>query len=454
MRLLRRLIVFLPVAALMVASVPTALMSEQGARRARARAAGANASGQRTPQRRARELTTLEKCQGEQALDLAAAAGPPTYRVGAALAKGVKAEDLDDGLEVPDTRDLTSPEVTNLRKQLLEARQQRRVVVERDHQNFYKYRWYRGLPRTVVEQLLAAVPLVYKQYQDLQDTSAWQALPAFDWRERGLDVGPVLHQGKCGSCWAFAAISVYLSSWNLEQLRLGEAVLERVVPEYYNYHRVPSVQQLLNCVSKTKGDCGGGWHGSAFAFMVNSHVPHIPDRVVFEKRGVTPIIEGYTGRKLPCTDLLRNRRVRRGGQSNVTLEGPDSRPKLPGKSDHVQTAFDRALAWGYVNAEDPEAMPTVEQLKAALVEHGPLAVTINADHCFTSYKGGVFNGRKKYTPNHVLVLIGWDDDKRAWLVKNSWGEEWGEAGFGWVEYGSNNIGLYAAWIQPSPSTVQ
>ena len=99
-------------------------------------------------------------------------------------------------------------------------------------------------------------------------------------------------------------------------------------------------------------------------------------------------------------------------------------------------------------------MPTVEQLKAALVEHGPLAVTLNADNCFTVYKGGVFNGHNKYSPNHVLVLIGWDDSKRAWLIKNSWGVEWGEQGFGWIEYGSNSIGKFAAWIQPSPSTRQ
>jgi cathepsin L len=51
-----------------------------------------------------------------------------------------------------------------------------------------------------------------------------------------------------------------------------------------------------------------------------------------------------------------------------------------------------------------------------------------------------------------MVLIGWDDEKQAWLVKNSWGEEWGAKGFGWVAYGSNNIRQFAAWIQPTPVT--
>ena len=62
------------------------------------------------------------------------------------------------------------------------------------------------------------------------------------------------------------------------------------------------------------------------------------------------------------------------------------------------------------------------------------------------------NGHSTGDVNHVVVLIGWDDQRQAWLVKNSWGETWGEQGFGWIAYGSNNVGLYAAWIQPTPST--
>jgi cathepsin L len=48
--------------------------------------------------------------------------------------------------------------------------------------------------------------------------------------------------------------------------------------------------------------------------------------------------------------------------------------------------------------------------------------------------------------NHAVLLIGWDDEKQAWLIKNSWGEQWGEKGFAWIKYGSNNIGVFAAWV--------
>src|SRR5690606_12507461 len=44
-----------------------------------------------------------------------------------------------------------------------------------------------------------------------------------------------------------------------------------------------------------------------------------------------------------------------------------------------------------------------------------------------------------------IVLVGWDDSKNAWLMRNSWGTNWGEDGYMWIDYGSNSIGAYAAW---------
>jgi cathepsin L len=260
-----------------------------------------------------------------------------------------------------------------------------------------------------------------------------------------------MQQGTCGSCWAFASVSVYQSAGNLERMRRGDDFRDLVERESWYLRRTPSVQQLLNCISKEKGDCTDGWHGAAFAFMVNNHVPHIPDRLVVRKYDAA-VIEEYTGRESPCASPLKNRHIPRGGlPAEVPLEGPDYKQRLPKNSDRIMTATDRALAWGYVN--DPfNQMPSVEKLKSALIEHGPLAVSINSDYCFSVYKGGVFNGRNNNSVNHIVVLIGWDDDRRAWLIKNSWGKDWGERGYAWVEYESNNVGLFAAWVQPTPAS--
>jgi hypothetical protein len=371
---------------------------------------------------------------------------------GQGAAERTEETELLGKLEVPNTDDSSSPEVEALRKQVQQKRDERAKSVERLWQRVNKYRFPPGKVFTGrAAEFKAKVFLQYKQWQDLRDTSGWAQLPKFDWRERGLEVGQVMNQGTCGSCWAFVSVAVYQSSWNLERMRLGEVFIEDAEYEAGTFQRQPSVQQLLNCVSKTKGDCTGGWHGSAFAFMVNSHVPHIPDRLIWNKPD-TAAIEEYTGRKSVCTDPLINKNVQRGGIPFVPLQGPDSGTSLLPNSDLILTASDRALAWGYVNEKAFDKMPSVEQMKAALIEHGPLAAPILADHCFSLYKSGVFNGERNTSLNHVVQLIGWDDEKGAWLIKNSWGADWGEGGFAWVKYGSNNVGLFAAWIQPSPPT--
>ncbi|HKQ07146.1 MAG TPA: C1 family peptidase [Blastocatellia bacterium] len=410
----------------------------------------------------------MDACNCEQA----SAQEKPTYRVGAAPFGGnakppavrsarvgtrrdqeEEDENLYHGLEVPDLKDRRSPEVVGLLEQVGRARKAARQEVEDTLEKARKILQLN--PQNWYANMVLKSPKVKKAYENfiaLQNSGSWVSRPRFDWREQGIDVGPVLNQGQCQSCWAFAAMSVYQSSWDLEQHRLGVGFLEVTVPEYSTYQRIPSVQQLLNCIGKEKGNCkGGGWHGTAFAFMVSTHVPHIPDDVVWKKGERSPI-EEYTGRVSRCEDTLQHRRVERGGKTFIELEGPDSHPHLPDDSERILTAYDRALAWGYVNEKTPDQLPTVAQLKKALIEHGPLAMPIRGDNCFKVYQGGVFNGHNMGFPNHVMVLIGWDDAKQAWLIKNSWGVRWGEKGFAWVAYGSNSIGLGAAWIQPTPST--
>jgi hypothetical protein len=408
---------------------------------------------------------SLDECSCQQA----AATDKPTYLVGASPfgrsagprqgrrarrgTEAAEAANMYKGLVIPDANDLKSPEVAGLKERVLRAREAARLsvdetwnqlhrVLELESENDFASRMLKN-PRFIK---------AHDRFLTLQNSDQWATWPKLDWRERGLDVGPVLNQGECQSCWAFAAMSVYQSSWNLEQMRLGGEFFDAYLPGIdYWYQRVPSIQQLLNCIGKVKGSCDGGWHGWAFDFMVRSQVPHIPDRLVW-KKGDKSRVEEYTGRVSRCTSILRMSDVKRGGKIVLPLEGPDCCYRLPRNSDTIGTAFDRALAWGYVNEKQPDEMPSIEQLKQALIEHGPLAVTIIMDKCFEVYQSGVFNGQKTAGPKHALTLIGWDDAKQAWLIKNSWGEKWGEKGFGWVAYGSNKVGRYAAWIQPTPST--
>jgi cathepsin L len=159
-----------------------------------------------------------------------------------------------------------------------------------------------------------------------------------------------------------------------------------------------SEQHVLDCSGA--GTCGGGWYGPVWDWM--------------ETHGVT------TEASLPYT-----------ATDHVCPSG-------------ISGSY-KDVTWGYVGSGS--SVPSVDQIKQALCDHGPLAVAMMATSLFQAYTGGVFNEPGVSGINHAVTIVGWDDSKQAWLVKNSWGTGWGMSGYFWIHYGSNNIGYAAAWVQ-------
>ncbi len=211
---------------------------------------------------------------------------------------------------------------------------------------------------------------------------------SFDWLKQGK-VSSVKCQW-CGDCWAFASAAAMESSIMIREKPSAEPNI--------------SEQAIVDC-SKAGTCTNGGWWGDVFLYTAKNGLPdedHYP----------------YTHSDSPCK----------------TVEGPHYGIKI----------------WDYVETNGGD--PTVDALKRAIQAHGPIVVAIVATDLFGGYKSGVFNEFPNDTSctNHGVVIIGWDDSKHAWHIKNSWGkcdDCWGERGFGWVAYGANHIGYGATWVE-------
>ncbi|MCG8572472.1 MAG: hypothetical protein MJB14_20255 [Spirochaetes bacterium] len=85
-----------------------------------------------------------------------------------------------------------------------------------------------------------------------------------------------------------------------------------------------------------------------------------------------------------------------------------------------------------------------ENMKDAIVSSGPLIGQVHLAPDFLFYQAGIYTNvlplpAESQNTGHCVTIIGFDDDKQAWLCKNSWGIHWGEQGYVWIKYGEIGI---------------
>jgi len=114
------------------------------------------------------------------------------------------------------------------------------------------------------------------------------------------------------------------------------------------------------------------------------------------------------------------------------------------------------------------SVPDPSVIKQYLMDYGPLHTSVFAGDTsnpafssqFNTYTGGTLYYTGTNTPNHSVFLVGWDDDivhaggTGAWIVKNSWGTNWGSTcdygvsrGYFYIAYGSASIGMYTSFVK-------
>ena len=86
-------------------------------------------------------------------------------------------------------------------------------------------------------------------------------------------------------------------------------------------------------------------------------------------------------------------------------------------------------------------------MKTVLVNQGPLTAMFSVLPCFLSYRDGIYRAQKdcalKSTVKHSLLIVGFGKDQGSeyWIVQNSWGQSWGDKGFGKIARGPNTCGI-------------
>lgn len=193
-----------------------------------------------------------------------------------------------------------------------------------------------------------------------------------DWRTQGY-VTAIKNQGQCGSCWAFS------STGSLE----GQTFKKTgTLPDL-------SEQNLVDC-TKSYGNegCKGGWYENSFKYIRDNHG-----------------IDSETGYPYYAREL---------GYC------------------YYRSDYNTAEDTGFVD------LPSGDEnaLKTAVATIGPISVAIDATHAsFMSYRSGVYIepscGNTLYNLDHAVLVIGYgtENGEDYWLVKNSWGTYWGDAGY-------------------------
>nr|GLL30379.1 ervatamin-B-like [Ipomoea trifida] len=205
-----------------------------------------------------------------------------------------------------------------------------------------------------------------------------------DWREMGA-VTDIKNQGStCGSCWAF---SVVATIEGINKIRTGQLISL-------------SEQQLIDCDVKNYG-CDGGNVDEAFRYIIGNG------------GGVA-------------------------AESNYTYDG------VQHSCDTKRIGNPPATITGY-----QQAYPDEIALQSAVTDQ-PVSVAITIDaQLFRQYAGGVFTGYNGggdcgSEGSHAVTIIGYgtsDEGKDYWLVKNSWGTDWGENGYARMARGISGAGV-------------
>jgi cathepsin X len=286
------------------------------------------------------------------------------------------------------------------------------------------------------ESYHSPLPYTYLSPQDLPEAFSWGNVNGTSYLTHSVNQHIDQY---CGSCWAMGSISALADRINIAK-DTDSAWMSR---DPINL----SVQYILNCGAATAGSCHGGSATGVYEHIkaVSGFVPYetcMPYQACSSDStvGFCPQLD------FTCSPINTCRTCDGSGQCHAVSRFPNATVAEYGTYSYYTDGF------GSV----------VDKIKAEIYARGPVAASINASPIL-KYAGGVVNDTKLWNmmPNHIVSIVGWGVSpenvaEQYWIVRNSWGQYWGEMGYFRILAGHNSLGIEGevVWATPGSYTVE
>lgn len=219
-----------------------------------------------------------------------------------------------------------------------------------------------------------------------------------DWRSSGCVAAPI-NQQKCGACYAIATMGV------LETMRCLNKVSSPTL----------SPQQVVDCSRAYNNfGCNGGWPTRVLKYL--------QDTGVAAREACYPFVR----RQLAC----RLRQVQSMGPGCTVRASPTDASRI---------------SYKVLNNE--------RDILYHVAKTGPVVTVMRATDKFLYYGSGIFDdatcSRRRDDVDHAIVIVGYGKQNGLdyWLIKNSWGTSWGQAGYGLYRRGTNACSIgHWGWV--------
>lgn len=279
---------------------------------------------------------------------------------------------------------------------------------------------------TVLNDHSSPLPIDYIDPAALPQRFTWGDIDGVSYLTRSLNQHIPQY---CGSCWAHGSMSALADRIKWAKRELGGDEINL------------SIQFILNCGGEVAGSCYGGSASGTYEFVKQTgFVPFETCQTYFacssdSKEGFCEHVD------TTCNAMNTCRTCNTFSSFGGTCVQIDPFPKAT------------IAEYGTISMD-------VDAIKAEIYARGPVAANVNAN-AIIDYDGSVFrDATASKRTDHVVSIVGWDYDeqsgKQHWIIRNSWGEYWGDMGYFYIELGSNILGIESiiAWATPGTFTVQ